>query len=96
MPYQTFTRSSPCGAWARFVLVDVQDGSGGLQEVEYIASEVPAEVHPVTALRCFALESTDHRTHREQDSMIRRCIAWRNRNTENREPRRIVSRANVA
>ena len=32
-----------------------------------------------TALRYFALDGTDHATHGEQASMIRRYIAWRNR-----------------
>jgi len=31
------------------------------------------------ALRYFALDGTDHRSHDEQNSMIRRYIAWRNR-----------------
>ena len=34
-----------------------------------------------TALREFNLNGTDHATHREQGSMIRRYIAWRNRHT---------------
>jgi hypothetical protein len=34
-----------------------------------------------TALREFTLNGTDHATHREQNSMIRRYIAWRNRHT---------------
>ena len=34
-----------------------------------------------TALRYFALEGTDHRSHDEQHSMIRRYIAGRNRHT---------------
>jgi transposase len=49
-----------------------------------------------TALRDFTLNGTDHATHREQGSMIRRYIAWRNRNTSNPRLRRIVERANVA
>jgi transposase len=49
-----------------------------------------------TALREFALNGTDHATHREQNSMIRRYIAWRNRHTGNPRLRRIVERANVA
>jgi hypothetical protein len=32
----------------------------------------------------------------EQGSIIRRYIAWRNRNAENRDLRRIVTRANAA
>ena len=49
-----------------------------------------------TALRYFTLDGTDHASHREQASMIRRYIAWRNRNTDNPRLRRIVNRANVA
>ncbi len=44
----------------------------------------------------FALDGTDHRTHQEQGSMIRRYIAWRNRNVQDQQLRRIVNRANVA
>ncbi len=49
-----------------------------------------------TALREFTLNGTDHATHREQNSMIRRYIAWRNRHTDDPRLRRIVDRANVA
>ncbi len=49
-----------------------------------------------TALREFALNGTDHATHREQNSMIRRYIAWRNRHTDNPRLRQIIGRANVA
>jgi hypothetical protein len=49
-----------------------------------------------TALRYFTLDGTDHATHDEQASMIRRYIAWPNRNTDNPRLRRSVERANVA
>ena len=49
-----------------------------------------------TALREFTLNGTDHATHREQNSMIRRYIAWRNRHTADPRLRRIVKRANAA
>jgi len=49
-----------------------------------------------TALRYFTLDGTDHRSHEEQNSMIRRYIAWRNRHTDNEELRAISIRANVA
>ena len=49
-----------------------------------------------TALREFALNGTDHATHREQNSMIRRYIAWRNRHTNDPRLTRIIDRANVA
>jgi transposase len=49
-----------------------------------------------TALRYFTLDGTDHRSHEEQNSMIRRYIAWRNRHTDNEELRAISIRAKVA
>ena len=49
-----------------------------------------------TALRYFALDGTDHRSHDEQNSMIRRYIAWRNRHTDDEELRAISIRAKVA
>ena len=49
-----------------------------------------------TALRSFALNGTDHRSHEEQNSMIRRYIAWRNRHTDNADLRAISIRAKVA
>ena len=51
---------------------------------------------PVPALRYFALDGTDHADHDEQDSMIRRYIAWRNRNAHDKALRELVNRANVA
>ena len=48
------------------------------------------------ALRYFALNGTDHQNHEEQNSMIRRYIAWRNRHTDNEELRAISLRAKVA
>jgi transposase len=49
-----------------------------------------------TALRHFALNGTDHRSHDEQNSMIRRYIAWRNRHKDNEALRAISLRAKVA
>ena len=46
-----------------------------------------------TALRYFALDGTDHGTHREQASMIRRYIAWRNRHATDPRLRKVVRRA---
>jgi len=48
------------------------------------------------ALRYFALDGTDHRSHDEQNSMIRRYIAWRNRHAHDEMLRELVKRANVA
>ncbi|MFI0467226.1 IS630 family transposase [Saccharopolyspora sp. 5N102] len=49
-----------------------------------------------TALRYFTLDGTDHASHHEQASTIRRYIAWRNRNTDNPRLHKIVQQANVA
>ena len=47
-------------------------------------------------LRYFALDGTDHASHEEQNSMIRRYIAWRNRHTDDEALRVISMRAKVA
>jgi transposase len=49
-----------------------------------------------TGLRYFALDGTDHPTHKAQGRAIRRYIAWRNRNPHDRSLRKVVERANVA
>jgi transposase len=46
-----------------------------------------------TALRYFALDGTDHPSHREQGSMIRRYIAWRNRHATDPTLRKVIRRA---
>jgi hypothetical protein len=47
-------------------------------------------------LRYFTLNGSDHPSHQQQASMIRRYITWRNHNTHDRRLREIVNRANVA
>ncbi|QTE03127.1 hypothetical protein S1361_37675 [Streptomyces cyanogenus] len=49
-----------------------------------------------TALRYFTLDGTDHASHKEQGSMIRRYIIWRNKHAAAERLREIVNRANVA
>jgi transposase len=49
-----------------------------------------------TALRYFALDGTDHPTHKVQGSMTRRYIIWRNKNAADKQLRRVISRTNVA
>jgi transposase len=49
-----------------------------------------------TALRHFALDGTDHTSHKQQASMIRRHIIWRNNHAYDERLRRVVERANVA
>lgn len=49
-----------------------------------------------TALRYFALDGTDHASHKEQGSMIRRYIIWRNSHAQDKRLHDIVDTANVA
>lgn len=49
-----------------------------------------------TALRYFTLNGTDHASHKEQASMIRRYIIWRNQHAYDERLRRIVAKANAA
>jgi transposase len=49
-----------------------------------------------TALRYFALDGTDHPSHKIQGSMIRRYIIWRNNHAADERLRAIVNKANVA
>jgi hypothetical protein len=46
-----------------------------------------------TGLRYFALDGTDHTSHTEQASMIRRYIAWRNRHVTDPHLRKVIARA---
>ena len=48
------------------------------------------------ALRYFTLAGTDHPDHATQARLIRRYIAWRNRNTDNPRLRALLNTANVA
>ena len=45
-----------------------------------------------TALRYFALDGTDHASHQEQASMIRRYIIWRNNHAYDERLRRVIER----
>jgi len=49
-----------------------------------------------TALRYFCLDGTDHESHEAQALLIRRYIAWRNRNAQDKALCELVKRANVA
>jgi hypothetical protein len=50
----------------------------------------------LSILRYFTLAGTDHASHKEQASMIRRYIIWRNNHAYDERLRRIIDRANVA
>jgi transposase len=88
-PHLTTTRDSRVGAWAKANNVEIAytpTNSSWLNRIEA----------QFTALRYFALDGTDHASHKEQGSMIRRYIIWRNNHAYDERLRRIVDRANVA
>lgn len=48
------------------------------------------------ALRYFTLDGTDHPSHEVQGRMIRRYLAWRNRNAKDKALCELAKRANVS
>ena len=88
-PHLTTKKDQRVGEWAAANNVE-------LAYVPFYASWLNRIEAQFTALRYFALDGTDHESHAAQASMIRRYIAWRNRNAHDRDLRRVVDRANVA
>ena len=88
-PHLTTAKDGRVGAWAGANNVEVAytpTNSSWLNRVEA----------QFTALRYFALDGTDHPGHKEQASMIRRYIIWRNNHAYDERLRQVVTRANVA
>ncbi|MFE7621841.1 IS630 family transposase [Streptomyces sp. NPDC057496] len=88
-PHLTTKRCQRVGTWAEANNVEIAytpTNSSWLNRIEA----------QFTALRHFALDGTDHTSHKEQSSMIRRYIIWRNRHASDRRLRAVVARANVA
>jgi transposase len=88
-PHLTTARDSRVGDWANANNVEIAytpTNSSWLNRIEA----------QFTALRYFALDGTDHASHKEQASMIRRYIIWRNNHACDERLRSIVDRANVA
>ncbi|ALO91343.1 Putative transposase [Streptomyces hygroscopicus subsp. limoneus] len=84
-PHLTTTKCQRVGTWAAANNVEIAytpTNSSWLNRIEA----------RFTALRYFTLDGT----HKEQGSMIRCYIIWRNRNTDDRRLRTVVDRANVA
>ena len=85
----TAPRSCRVGTWATANNVEIAytpTNSSWLNRIEA----------QFTALRYFTLDGTDHASHKEQASMIRRYTIWRNNHAYDERLRRIVDRANVA
>jgi transposase len=88
-PHLSTRRDARVGTWAAASNVEfayTPTNSSWLNRVEA----------QFTALRYFALDGTDHASHKEQASMIRRYIIWRNNHAYDERLRRIVDKANVA
>ena len=88
-PHLTTAKDARVGAWAKANNVEIAytpTNSSWLNRIEA----------QFTALRYFALDGTDHASHKEQASMIRRYIIWRNNHAYDERLRSIVDRANVA
>jgi transposase len=88
-PHLSTARDGRVGAWAAASNVEIAytpTNSSWLNRVEA----------QFTALRYFALDGTDHASHKEQASMIRRYIIWRNNHAYDERLRQVVDRANVA
>ena len=88
-PHLTTRRDGRVGTWAKANNVEIAytpTNSSWLNRIEA----------QFTALRYFALDGTDHASHKEQASMIRWYIIWRNNHAYDERLRRIVDRANVA
>jgi transposase len=88
-PHLTTRKDARVGAWANANNVEIActpTNSSWLNRIEA----------QFTALRYFTLDGTDHASHKEQASMIRRYIIWRNNHAYDERLRRIVNRVNVA
>ena len=85
-PHLTTKTDSRVGEWATANNVE-------LAYVPFYGSWLNRIEAQFTALRYFALDGTDHDSHREQASMIRRYIAWRNRHITDPRLRKVVKRA---
>jgi transposase len=88
-PHLSTKTDSRVGDWAAANNVE-------LAYVPFYASWLNRIEAQFQALRYFALDGTDHESHHAQARMIRRYIAWRNRNAHDRTLRDLVKRANVA
>ncbi|MCD9899143.1 transposase [Streptomyces sp. MT29] len=88
-PHLTTKRCQRVGTWAAANNVEIAytpTNSSWLKRIEA----------QFTALRHFALDGTDHASHKAQGSMIRRYIIWRNKHAADERLREVVTRANVA
>jgi hypothetical protein len=77
-PHLSTKTDSRVGDWAQANNVE-------LAYVPFHASWLNRIEAQFTGLRYFALDGTDHPSHKAHGRMIRRYIAWRNRNAHDRD-----------
>ncbi|MFE9562882.1 IS630 family transposase [Streptomyces sp. NPDC006487] len=88
-PHLTTKRCQRVGTWAEANNVEIAytpTNSSWLNRIEA----------QFTALRYFALDGTDHPSHKAQGSMIRRYIIWRNKHAQDKRLRDVVARVSIA
>jgi len=86
-PHRSTMKDPTVGQWAT-------DNNVELAYVPFYGSWPNRIEAQFTALRYFALDGTDHNSHAEQASMIRRYIGWRNRHAATHPRlRKIVTKA---
>jgi transposase len=88
-PHLSTAKDGRVGAWASANNVEIAYTPTNASWLNRIEAQF-------TALRYFALDGTDHATHQEQASMIRRYIIWRNNHAYDELLRKVIGRANVA
>jgi transposase len=88
-PHLTTRKDGRVGAWAAASNVEIAYTPANSSWLNRIEAQF-------TALRYFALDGTDHASHKEQASMIRRYIIWRNNHAYDERLRRITDRVNAA
>ena len=88
-PHLTTAKDGRVGAWASANNVEIAYTPANSSWLNRVEAQF-------TALRYFALDGTDHPSHKEQASMIRRYFIWRNNHAYDERLRHIVDRANVA
>ena len=88
-PHLSTAKDSRIGDWAAAANVEIAYTPSNASWLNRIEAQF-------TALRYFALDGTDHASHQEQASTIRRYIICRNNHPYHQRLRRILAKANVA
>ncbi|MBB2994031.1 transposase [Paeniglutamicibacter cryotolerans] len=87
-PHRSTKVDTRVGDWAAANNVEIA-------YVPYYSSWLNRIEPQFTALRYFALDGTDHPSHRAQAGMIRRFIIWRNHHSTDPKLRKVIRRASL-